>query len=174
MKKFVIHLIGPSCSGKSTVEEILKEKLPGIYVIASDTQKRQLAGYHRDKDRELIKKIIKGLHKAVCEIGNSILLIATINTEDEYKSYKETAIEYGYEFISIQLTASNNTLLSRFKERLESAKIQNIMHILSVKDEETFMENLSRPLFVPEDIVSFNTSEVKSEYIVDKILELVK
>ncbi len=174
MKKFVIQLIGPSCSGKSTVEKMLKEKLPGVYVIAYDTQKRQLAGYNRTKDSGLIRQIIKGLYQAVCKIGNSIVLIAMISSEDEYKTYKETAIDNGYEFISIELKASADILFSRFKERLELAKTQNIMHILSVKDEETFIENLSKPLFVPEDSIVFDTSKVEPEYIVDKILELIK
>jgi predicted kinase len=171
-KKFVIHFVGYSCTGKSSLEKILKEKVPGSYVVAYDKQKWLLAGYNRNKDAPLIKEITKGFFEVVCKIGNPILLLGMISTEDEYESYKKIAAEYGYDFISIQLTAPQEVLLDRFRKRVENAKLADSTTI-SVTDEKVFLENLSKPFFVPQNIASFDTSVFTPEYVADKVLELI-
>lgn len=169
-KKIIIHFIGYSCTGKSSLEKVLKEKLPGWYVVSYDKQKWQLAGYDRLKDSKLIKDITKGLFEVICKLGNSILCLALISTEEEYISYKQIAEKYEYAFISIELTAPKETLLKRFRERVESAKLAKSTTI-SVTDEEVFLENISKPFFVPKNINSFDTSILKPEEIANKILE---
>jgi len=170
--KFIIHFVGYSCTGKSTLEKNLKEKLPGYYTVAYDKLKWQLAGYNRDKDAKLIKEITEGLFGVVCKIGNSILLLAMISTEDEYISYKKVAEEFGYKFISIQLTAPTEVLLARFRERVETAKRMNSTTI-TVTDESIFLDSLSKPFFVPKEITSFDTSIMKTEDIANKVIDLI-
>lgn len=168
--KTVIHLIGHSCSGKSSLEKVLKEKLPGWYVVSYDKQKWQLAGYDRTKDSKLIKQITVGLLEVICKIGNSILSLALLSSEDEYVTYKNIAVGYGYNFVSIELTAPRDVLLARFRERVESATLMKSTTI-SVTDENIFLENLSKPFFIPQNIISFDTSVLSTDEIAEKVLK---
>ena len=171
-KKFIIHFVGYSCTGKSALEKVLKEKLPGSYVVSYDKLKWQLSGYDRDKDSKLIKEITKGLFETVCKLGNSILCLAMISTEEEYIFYKQIATNYGYKFISIELTAPKDVLLTRFRERVESAKLMDSKNI-SLTDESIFLSNLEKPFFIPENILTFDTSLLKPEDIAMKVMELI-
>lgn len=170
MKKYVIHFVGYSCTGKSALEKALKEKLPGWYVVSYDKLKWQLAGYDRTKDAKLIKEITKGLFEVICKLGNSILALAMISTEEEYVYYKQIATQYEYEFISIEVTAPKEVLLARFRERVKTAKLMKST-TLSVTDESVFLENISKPFFIPQNITSFDTSILKPEEIAEKIIE---
>lgn len=172
-KKFVIHFVGYSCTGKSALEKALKERLPGWYSVSYDKQKWQLAGYDRTNDAKLIKDITKGLFETVCKIGNSILLLGMISTEDEYTWYKHVSDEYTYTFLSIQLTAPKEILLARFRERVESAR-EKASTTISVTDENVFLENLSKPFYIPKNIVSFDTSIQSADEIAEKIMKLLK
>jgi len=62
MKKFVIHIAGPGCSGKSSLSRALGDAFPGLYTVAFDKLKWQLSDYHRDKDSDLIKDIELGVY----------------------------------------------------------------------------------------------------------------
>ncbi len=173
MPKKIIHFVGHSCTGKSTLVKALKEKLPGWYVVSYDAQKWQLAQYTRVKDSDVIKEITKGLFGVVCKLGLNILSLAVIGTETEYKAYEKVATLYGYEIVSVELTAPKEILLARFRERVESAKRTGYANI-SVTDEKIFLENLSKPFFVPPGTVSFDTSLLKSEEIVNEIIGILK
>jgi predicted kinase len=170
--KTVIHFFGHSCTGKSTLEKILKDKLPGWYVVSYDKQKWQLAGYDRLKDISVVKEITKGLFEAVCKLGHSIISMAVISNEEEYLSYRRIAEEHGYKFISIELTAPKEIVLARFRERVENAK--RLGTTLSVIDEKVFLENQAQPFFVPENTPSFDTSVLESDDVANKVLALLQ
>lgn len=170
-KKFVIHFVGYPCAGKTTLEDILKEKINKVYSICYDKEKWQLSGYERNKDSELIKDITKGLFEVVCKMGNSILLLSPTDTEEEYHFYKDIAVKYGYEFISIELTAPQDVLITRFRKRVKESREKNFP--ISVTDENIFIQDLSKSFFTPNDKISFDTSVIKMEDIADEVIKLL-
>ena len=87
LKRFVIYPIATSCAGKSTLTKALSEKLPDIYTVSYDKLKWQLAGYHRDKHRSLIKEITFGLFEVICSKYIPILLDVSLQDEAEYPTF---------------------------------------------------------------------------------------
>ena len=171
MEKFIIQLIGHSCTGKSTLERELSQKLPGTYKVSYDGLKWKLSGYNRDKHSSLIKKITLGLFEVVCQKSLPILLSAAISTKEEYDSYKKIADKHGYNFISIKLTAPTDVCLARFRERVEDAKRTGTK--ITVTDEALFLNNISRDFYIPENASTFNTSTMKFDDIADKVIEIL-
>lgn len=147
------------------------EKFPGMYNVSSDKLKWQIAGYHRDKHRGLARELALELFEAVCKKSLPIVLEVLFEDEAAYLSSKKTAEKYGYKFISIKLTAPDEVLLQRFRERVESAKAANSK--ISITDENMFIQNLSRKYFIPTDSMEFDTSKMDAETITEKIVNLV-
>lgn len=171
-QKFVLHLSGASCSGKSTIGALLAESLPGIYVVSHDKLKWQLSGYERDKDMPLMRKILQGFFEVVCKQGVSVLLDAIVRNEEDYQYFKDVAEANGYRFISVKLTAPKEVLLKRFRERIENGKKNNIK--ISITSEELFLANIENEFFTPEGTPTFDTSEANPAEVVSEILALVR
>ncbi|OGY63938.1 MAG: hypothetical protein A3I89_00570 [Candidatus Harrisonbacteria bacterium RIFCSPLOWO2_02_FULL_41_11] len=168
LKRFVIYPIATSCAGKSTLTKALSEKLPDIYTVSYDKLKWQLAGYHRDKHRSLIKEITFGLFEVICSKYIPILLDVSLQDEAEYFYCYKIAQKYGYKFIPIKLIAPTVILLQRFRERIADAKQKGTE--ISVTDESIFLENLFKKSFVPLGTPIFDTSEIRPEYIANEII----
>ncbi|MBI2064539.1 MAG: AAA family ATPase [Candidatus Yanofskybacteria bacterium] len=170
-KKFIIRLIGYSCTGKSSVEKILLDKLPGVYLVSYDSLKWNLSNYDRDRDLALIKDIALGLFESVCRNSVPVLLSAYISTEGEYEVYKSIVNKYEYSLLEVRLTAPNEVLLSRFRERIKDADHAGTK--ISVTDEALFLKNLSKPFFVPSGVNVYDTSILKPADIADRIIDLL-
>jgi hypothetical protein len=171
-KKIALYLFGYSCSGKSNVEALIREKLSGLYTVDYDIQKRQLAGYHRNKDRAGVREITRGLFEIVCKTGRPVLLASMpLENEGEYLAYVKITQAYGYELHSFEFTAARDTLIARYRERLEEYSSKGEGDAL--KSEAQFLETLSKPNFVPENTVTFDTTATSSEEITHQILALI-
>ncbi len=170
--KFVLQLSGPSCSGKSTIEAALGERLPGTYLVSYDKLKWQLFGYHRDTDRETIKDLLFGFYEVVCENGLNVFTDTYLRDEEEYLSYREIAEANGYAFVSVRITAPEDVLIERFRERVAKATAAGSKTI-SVTDEATYRKNLTMPAYAPPDARVFDTSVRSVDEIVEDILNLL-
>jgi predicted kinase len=172
MEKKIIYLLGRSCSGKSTISKKIKQQLPGIYNVSYDTMKWQLAGYSRDKDRALIKSIVKDLFELICSKSIPVLYVSWFRDEKEFLEHKNIESKYGYKSISVELTAPEKVLLSRFRERVNDVK-KTSMDRISVTDENIFLKNLhSGEWFTPAIIKSFDTSVLSPDAIAEEIVRL--
>ncbi len=169
-KKFVIHLSGPSCSGKSTTKDELEKRFQGMYTVSFDKLKWQLAGYHRDKDIPLVKKITAGLFEVVCKLGIPVLLDGFFRGEDDYWESRKMAESLGYNFVTIKLNAPREVLLARFRDRVQKSIQMNTK--ISVTDEDIFLKNLSQEYYTPEGTPVFDTSKVTSAEVADQIAKL--
>lgn len=168
--KFVLQLSGPSCSGKSTIEAALGERLPGTYLVSFDKLKWQLFGYHRDKDRETVKDLLFGFYEVVCENGLNIFTDTYLRDEEEYRRYREVAESNGYRFVSVRITAPEEVLIERFRERIAKAPPDAK---ISVRDEATYRKNLTMPAYAPPDASVFDSSVLSVDEIVGEILNLL-
>ena len=171
MKKIVIHLIGHSCAGKSTIQGKLEEKIKNVYSLCYDKTKRQLPDYNRDIHKPLIKNLMQGFFETICKNKLSIILINPIKNKKEYDYYKKIAKNFGYSFYSFQINSPKEVLLSRFRDRIKSVKAENKK--ISVMDEKLFLENLDKKYYTPDDTESFDSSCLSPEEIVKKILNIL-
>ncbi len=171
-KKFVLHLSGASCTGKSALAQELGNRLPGVYLVAYDKLKWQLAGYHREL-RHRIFPLVLGFFEVVCRNGLPILLSTIIRDQKEYSSYADIGEKYGYTFLSVSLTAPTDVLLVRFRERVQKAKAAHTN--ISVTDEAFFLENTQKNnFFVPDGTPSFDSSVMTTKEIADAVVRLLK
>lgn len=170
-RKVAIYLFGYSCSGKSSAETLVRGRFPGLYVIDYDVQKMQLSGYHRYKDSAYIKEIDLGFFEVICKTGKAVLLTSNLlDSETEYLAYAKIADTYGYDLLSFEFTASRDALLSRHRERLEYYRSKGAGD--SVKTEEEYLDRIEKPYYIPENAVTFDTTNESSEQIANKILAL--
>ena len=169
-KKFIISFVGSPCAGKSTAAKLLSDKLSDIYFVSYDKQKWFLSGFDRHKHYGLVKEITFGLFEMLCQKGVPIQL-EYFRTEEEYQKCVEVSKKYGYTLICIELTAPRDVLIERFRERVSEAKRTG--EKLSFTSEDIFIENIDSGYYCPENIISFDTTKVSAEEIVEKTLELV-
>lgn len=170
-EKFVIHLIGPSCSGKSYLSEALGEQLPDLYIVAFDRLKRQLSGYHRDKHSSLIKEIEFDFFQVIAGKGLPMTFDYFCENEREYLEVRKTAEQKGYKFIPIELTAPREVLLERFHQRLEKTKREGTK--ISVDNEPLFLKNLEIKSFVPAGTPLFDTATMPVDQITAAVINLL-
>ncbi len=169
--KTIISFSGPSCSGKSTVEEELARRMRGAYTVSYDKLKWQVAGYDRDQDRELVKELLFGFFGVVCEKGLTIFLQTFMRSKEEFDAYASVAAANGYRIISVQFTAPEDVLIERFRERLARVKASNGR--MAITNEELYRKNLAMERYVPEGTPLFDTSTRSAEEIADEIMALV-
>ncbi len=171
-QKFVIHLVGRPCSGKSTLESLIGEKVAESFRVDYDHLKWQLSDYHRDKHRDLVQRITRGLYETVCAQQVPLVLLNLFaHNEQDLADYKKIAESNGYKFISVLLTAPDEVLVERFRKRLEHA--QKIGQKVSIVDEQTFRSWLATQYFFPSDAIEFDTSKVTMESVRDEILSIM-
>lgn len=169
--KFVIHLAGRSCSGKSTVAELLSQRLPGIFTVDYDHIKWQLAGYQSDKHRPIIEAIATDMYTSVCQHSLPVLLKLFSHNQATFDSFKETARKYGYKFIPIYLTAPDEVLLARFRKRVLEYKEKGLK--ISITDENVFKSWLAADYFQSPEAKVFDTSKIAVAEIVDQVIKMI-
>lgn len=168
---FVLHLSGHSCAGKSTLSGVLEEKLAGTYAIAYDRMKWQVFGYDPGKDGPLVDRLVLGLFEVACRQRIPILLDFYFKDEEEYLSCREIAEGYGYDFISVELTAPLEVRLKRFHDRVADAKETGTK--ISVTDEAVFLRNAAKTFYLPAGTPSFDTSTMSMPEIAERVLGLL-
>lgn len=170
--KLIISLQGRSCTGKSTVGDSIKEKYLGIYTIDYDRVKRQLSGYDHKVDAADMRDMSLGFFEVACKSGKPILLLVPpFHDEAQFLQYKDIADKFGYIFYFVDLTASREVLIARYRERL-----QNVEKLgkAAIKTEEEYLKTLETPYFRPTHTITFDTSNGGSEEIADKILGAIE
>lgn len=170
-QKIIISIIGPSCSGKTTLRKLLSEKIPSIYHVSYDRQKWMLSDYNREIHTGLIKEIVFGLYETVAKTGTSIQL-EYFNKEFEYEKVKEIANTYGYTLHCFELRAPQEVLLARFRTRVIKA-IEMNSKTISVTNEDVFLKNLEKGYFVPPGTPTFDTTVLSPDQIAEKIVSLL-
>ncbi|MDE2000970.1 MAG: AAA family ATPase [Patescibacteria group bacterium] len=169
--RIIINISGKSTSGKTTLMRELASRNIGWYSLFRDRVKKQFSGYSRERDREVIEKVVFGFYCVLCEKGLPILLDASIDTRDAYSEYLKVAEKNHYKFLSINLDIPQGVALKRFRERVRRAKDQGDK--ISVTDEDTFLRNQNKEHFYPSDALSFDTSRLTVEEIASDIMDKI-
>ncbi|GEM_PF-3232964 len=171
-EKFVIHVSGPICAGKSTFINAIGARFPGSYLIEYDKLKRQLFGYQRTREdhREIIRRFQWGLLELACEQSLPVITGVFLHDEEEYGRFMNITKRYGYEKrVFVRLTAPQDVLLERFRARVKHAKETGAW--LSLDDESVFLSIISSPKrsLIPPGTPVFDTSVTNAEAIADDI-----
>src|SRR3990167_3991437 len=115
--KFVIHISGSGCSGKSSLADALAVKFPGAYLVSFDKLKWQLAGYNRNKPgcREFIEDVQLALFEIICRKSIPVFFDFYFRDEQKYAQAKKIVEDNGYSIIHVGLKAPKEVLLNRFR-----------------------------------------------------------
>lgn len=95
-KQFIVHISGHGCSGKSSLATELGERFPGTYLVAYDKLKRQLSGYKRIEDGDLIRSIELDLFEIICKKKIPMFTIFSRHSPTELERCDALAKKYGY------------------------------------------------------------------------------
>lgn len=171
MARFAIHICGRGCSGKTSLAEALGAKFPGAYLIAYDKLKWQIFGYDRNNmnHRSFLKRMQLCLFDFCCDEGVSIITDYFPDTESEFADLEARFQKHGYQFVCVGLTAPEDVLLKRFRERVKEAKEKRWK--ISLTDEKIFLEKQS---FIPEQARVWDTSKTDVTEIAEILAASIK
>lgn len=148
---------------------MIMEEVPGMYRVSSDHLKWEISGYDRHTHRDLKHRITKGLFETILKEGIPVLLDTLLRSEESYLEFRNLADHYGYEFLTVELTAPQELLVKRFHERVERSEAG--AGKISIKTEEDFLLQLARKPHVPKDSPLFDTSKTDAAEITQEILK---
>lgn len=168
MHKSIIHIHWPSCSGKSTIFDKMRENIPGIFTVASDYLKWQINWYDSEIHKNLVKELTLSTLDTACNNWLLIILDSWIRTEKIYQQYLDIAAKYWYSFHDYLLTAPREILIGRFRERMERIKLTKLK--TSVTDESVYIKNLDKGFYHPKWIKTFDTSAMSIEEVYGEII----
>lgn len=173
MKKFILMINGPICSGKSTITELLMGKLPKTFRVSVDRAKWLISDYSKNKYRETAHRLTLELAKAAFNEGFSLIIDGNGRySKDSNNDYKELANKTNTPFFEINLEAPIEILIDRFNKRVEGAKINHIK--LSITTAEKMMESYKAYFGYKDDSnITFDSSLMGPEEICQKIMILM-
>lgn len=170
---FVIYLFGPSAAGKSTTADILKSSINNLDVIDFDIIKRQIPHYdweqHAYEGRTLtIDKLkLDGMTE-----DKILLLMPSSKNKDEYELIQSIAQAQNKRLINVRITAPNEILIERYKERL--SHIDPSKKDWKFKTLDEFITKIQEPYFVPDNATTFDSSTTTAKDIARRIIELTE
>lgn len=164
MKK-IINFIGYSCSGKTTISNMIFEQNPTCFFLAYDKIKWQLSGYQRDEHRGIISEIERKFLLALLAEEKISFIISDLRfrNEDDFQNFLEIHKIPKENFINIYLKAPLEIRLKRWKERIE--RCEKIGHKVSITTEELFLRQAAEEIYIPKDAIEFDTSIQSKEEI---------
>ena len=163
MKKLII-INGPSCAGKSTIidEFFLSQK--HFFWLKYDAIKRFFVDYEPTRDKEKVQELVTVIGTDRINRGENILL------ESSLENIVELAEESGYEIFEFNIEAPYPVLLQRFRERVSNIKVGVRINTSEERHREIYDSYVSNKR---GGGVTFDTSILSKEEIVDKMIELV-
>lgn len=170
---FIIYLFGPSAAGKSTTADILKNSINNLDVIDFDIIKRQIP--HYDWERHAYEGQMMTLDKLKLDViteDKILLLMPSSKNKDEYELIRSIAREQNRRLINIHITAPNEILIERYKERL--LHIDPSKKDWKFKTLDEFITKIQEPYFVPDNAETFDSSTTTVEDIARRIIELTE
>lgn len=173
MKKFLLILNGPMCTGKSTVTKLFLQK-ENVFRASSDRIKWLISNYSADNQhhRTIAKKIAFSTIESAMDCGLSVVVDGGLG---EYKDkYKELAAKYNFVYVSVNIESPLEVLEKRFLERVESAK-RDENKIISVTTLDGFHSRYNWYLEQNKDneAITLDSNKLTAEEIVLSIERLI-
>lgn len=168
-KQFFLVVNGPSCGGKTTTIKLLVEKYGNIFQAKSDHIKWLISDYNAEKHRGIIHDMINQMIETALENGLSVIKEGALF---EPEKYKEIGDKFNVDFFFINVEASWDILLERFRDRVnnqtEGKKISNTSEKRLQELYEMYIDSKKH------SSVTFDSSKSNPEEIVEKIVDYLK
>jgi predicted kinase len=173
MKKFILIINGPICSGKSTVSELLLKKVPNLFRISLDKIKWLIGSYSKDKHRKIAYRLTLELARNALEEGFSLIIDGCGRFDkNSNNDYKKLANEYKISYIEINIEAPIIILVKRFKARVARAKlVKSNISCTTVKKMKEFYNGYLQ--YKNNNLITFDSSLSSPEQIRDSIIKLI-
>lgn len=162
----IILLQGPPGSGKTSLAVQLSAELGILHVskddfwevFFDDEQFINVQNLGTISNRLLLKVISK-----IPDNRTHILIEINFNRKTGARELEQALIGKNIEIVELFLTASNQTLLSRFKKRWENGERHDgHQDGTRYKDLEIYLEQKPRPLSYSETVIEINTEREQS------------
>ena len=173
-KRFVLIIYGHSCSGKTSIVEMLMERHINLFRISSDKIKWFISKYNKDEHSEIVYDFLTDLAKRAVKENYSLIVesMGIKLLQQGTKFLKALAKKNGMEFIEINLESPFHIAKERFNARLENAKKEHIK--ISNKSYRRFKQMYEGYFNKKnEKIPAFDTSKLSPKQIVNRIEKLI-
>lgn len=173
MKKFILVINGPICSGKSTVSELLLKKIPNSFRVSLDKIKWLIGNYSKDEHRKVAYRLTLELAKNALEEGFSLIVDGCGRFDkNSNNDYKKLAKEHKISYVEINIEASAIILIKRFKERVVHARAVNSnISCTTVKKMKEFYNGYLE--YKDNNLVTLDSGLNNPEQIRDIIIKLI-
>ena len=171
--KIIINIFGPSTAGKSTVTEMLQQRIERLYTVDFDVVKRQLAGYYWKRDSEVANRLTYDVLRSVSATELPVLaLLPPAMNEAEYSRVVGVASQTGRQLINIEITAPKDVLMHRYRERMRTLRESGSTWKIKTLDE--FEEKLKQLYYSPVNARTFDSSILSQQEITEEIIAILK
>lgn len=167
MQNYLVLFYGPSCSGKSTICNLLIPKYPWSMHIKTDTIKRFIIWYNPINHVVLARNMTIWLAESAMKENLSLFVEAHLDSK-HINTYKELCNHYNYRLITLWFEADYNVLMQRFQERISSIQQQR-KKIYANQDIEKFKERYKTYLW-DKQLIEFDKIFDTNINTIDEIL----
>jgi predicted kinase len=168
MKQFFLILNGPSCGGKSTTADAIKEKLPKVFNARQDRIKWLISDYGLGKYKTVVEEMVFSMIEIAL---NNKLSIIKEGVLDKPTKFETLAKKHKVPFFIANISAPEETLQKRFKKRLvavkKGAKIAN-----TSQERFNFLMKLHEETKTKTEL-EFDSSKITPEEIANKIINYI-
>lgn len=170
--KLLINIFGPSTAGKSTLADMMHDRIDRLYTVDYDIIKRQISHYRWQRDSQVGTELSYDTLAAVAKFGLSILLLMPPpKTSEDHARVVELADEHGYRLHNIEITAPREVLIERYQARLDMIRQSGSKAAFRTIDE--FIAKLDIPYYRPDDAVSYDSSVMSPDEIFEQVMSLI-
>jgi len=172
-QKVIINIFGPSCGGKSTTADLLKERVERLYIVDFDVVKRQFSDFYWKRDRQDAEMLTLDLLESATKTGLPLLaLLPPPKSAEDFKKMLAIAIRNDYRVINVEIYAPDEILIARYADRLKRIEESGTKWKFKTMDE--YKDTLNKSYFKPEKRIEFDSSIDSPESIVDNLLTVIK
>ncbi len=171
--KIILNIFGPSTVGKSTIAEKLQSHIDQLYTVDFDVVKRQIQGYHWQRDGGVATEITYDTLVSVAKTDLPILaLLPPPKQKETYDRIAEIAATSGRTLVNIEIVAPETILIQRYEDRLQQVRESGSNWKFKTLDE--FKAGLQQGYYRPEDTHTFDSSLLSPDEIFSDVEELLK
>lgn len=173
MKKYILILYWPMCSGKSTIAKLFLEKIPGVFHLSWDKIKRMISQYTPEKYMGFMNSIMVDVAQSAIKNWFPILIEWNVWLQNEVrKKYESLAKENWYTFIEINIEAPLEILEERFTERVNTA-IEKWSRLTVTTIDQMMSRYNGYMKYKKNTILTLDSSTLSSEEIYNHIVKII-